>query len=193
MEGEALRAGKERVRENLILPLTKGGMIRKRGVSKSAEDAMLSNLEAPLSYMTSGNLAALAEVVERYAGGKHKNIWPAEVSICNWARDIQCPPTSESRLIRSYFQSAAGQAAQAGGYLVELFFYLKKFGAPPGSYSLSEIKRKADENHRTRARIKREQDCGQVRPSDLSWIEDYYQAQRRCLDLINAKDEGQKA
>ncbi len=131
MEGEALRAGKERVRENLILPLTKGGMIRKRGMPKAAEDEMLANLEARLAYMTADNLKALAEVLERYAGGKHKNVWPAEVSIYNWARAIQFPPASESRLVRSYLQSAAGSAAEVGGYLVELFWYLKKFGAPP--------------------------------------------------------------
>jgi hypothetical protein len=187
MEGEVLRAGKERVRENLIRPLTKGGMIRKRGTSKVAEDEMIANLEARLSYMTESNLKALAEVVERYAGGKHKNVWPAEVSIYNWARAIQFPPASESRLVRSYLQSAAGRAAEGGGYLVELFWYLKKFGAPPNTYSLSEIKREADDNRSARARIKREQEQGRASHRDLNWVEGYYHTERRCLDLINAK------
>lgn len=190
MEGEALRAGKERVRENLILPLIKGGMIRKRGTSKTAEDEMIANLEARLAYMTADNLKALAEVLERYAGGKHKNVWPAEVSIYNWARAIQFPPASESRLVRSYLQSAAGSAAEVGGYLVELFWYLKKFGAPPNTYSLSEIKREADDNRSALARIKREQEVGRASQRELNWVEHYYQTQRRCLDVINAKGEG---
>ncbi|MGB0661311.1 MAG: hypothetical protein ACPGNV_14195 [Mangrovicoccus sp.] len=190
MEGETLRAGKERVRENLILPLTKGGMIRKRGMSKTAEDEMLTNLEARLAYMTADNLKALAEVLERYAGGKHKNVWPAEVSIYNWARAIQFPPASESRLVRSYLQSAAGSAAEVGGYLVELFWYLKKFGAPPNTYSLSEIKREADDNRSALARIRRAQEVGRASQSELNWVEYYYRTQRRCLDVINAKREG---
>ena len=41
MEGDALKAGKARVRAHLIWPLAKGGMVRKRGVSKAEENEQL--------------------------------------------------------------------------------------------------------------------------------------------------------
>lgn len=189
MEGEALRDGKDRVRQNLITPLVKAGMVRKRGVTQASEDEMLANLEARLAYMTEANLKALAEVVTTYASGKHHNNWPAEVSIYNWARRIQLPPASESRLVRSYLQSAAGRAALNGGYLVELFMHLKKWGAPPNDFSMSEIKRKASENQGARDRIKREQASGRASQRDLDWVASYFQALERCEGVIAAKSE----
>ena len=187
MEGEELRSGKERVRTHLIKPLVDGGMTRKRGTSREAESAMLARLEARLAYMTADCLGALVEVIERYAGGKQQNVWPAEVSIYNWARTLQSPPASESRLVRSYLQSAAGRAAQVGGYLVELFLYLKRVGAPPNSYALVEIKRQAEHNQNTLARIEKAQETERASHSDLKWVEGYFQTHKRCADLINAQ------
>ena len=151
MEGQELKDGKERVRTHLIAPLVRRGMVRKRGRSVEDHQKMLDSLEARLAYMAADRLAALAEVVERYAEGPKKNIWPAEVSITNWARRLQEPPASESRLVRSYLQSGAGDAAKSGGYVVELFLYLKKYGAPPNDYSMKEIRSQADDNRRKRA------------------------------------------
>ncbi|XAT57859.1 hypothetical protein GN241_11105 [Rhodobacteraceae bacterium IMCC1335] len=193
MEGAEQKEGKERVRQCLIEPLNQRGMVRKRGRSVEDHDKMLASLEARLAYMFEDRLKALAEVVERYASGPKKNIWPAEVSICNWAVLLQKPPASESRLVRSYLQSGAGDAAKSGGYLVELFFYLKKFGAPPNGYAASQIKQQAEGNQRKRASIQRDQERGRADARDLVWVQGYMDARRRCLDIINAKPKGAAA
>ena len=111
MEGQELREGKARVRAVLIDPLEAGGMQRRSGQKVEDHAAVLASLEARLAYMTEASLAALAEVVERHAGGSRQDRWPGEVPICNWARRIQEPPASESRLVRSYLQSGAGRRA----------------------------------------------------------------------------------
>lgn len=189
MEGQELREGKERVRMNLIEPLVKGGMVRKRGQKVEDHDKFLASLEARLAYMAEDRLQALAEVVERYAGGPQKNVWPAEVSIMNWARLLQEVPASESRLVRSYLQSRAGDAAQSGGYLVELFVYLKRFGAPPNDYSMKGIREEAEYNRCRRVGIERNREKGRASPRDLSWLQSYMDTRRRCLDIIKAKQE----
>jgi len=193
VEGVELKEGKERVRQYLIDPLVSGGMVRKRGQKVEEHDKMLANLEARLAYMFEDRLKALAEVVERYAEGPKKNIWPAEVSITNWARRLQEPPASESRLVRSYLQSGAGEAARIGGYVVELFLYLKKYGAPPNEYSMQQIRDQADDNRRNRLRIERDQELGMASPRDLKWLEGYMATWRRCQDIILARNEGAAA
>ncbi len=189
MEGAELKEGKERVMNALILPLCEKGMVRKRGCSAEAHEKTLANLQARLAYMADDKLAALAEVVERHAEGPKKNIWPAEVSICNWAVRLQEPPASQSRLVRTYLQSGAGDAAKAGGYLVELFLHLKKFGAPPNGYSQSQIRQRAEDNQRRRAGIMRDQAQGSASPSDLNWLAGYMDTRRLCLDIINARKQ----
>lgn len=191
MEGDELRAGKRRVREELIEPLERGGMRRKSGAKVEDHEAFLAGIEARLAYMTRENLAALREVVERYAGGKLKDIWPGEVPIINWARRLQEPPVSQSRLVRSYLQSGAGSAAAKGGYVVELFDYLKKYGQPPNTYSISEIRRRAEDNARWRARVRRLNENGDATPSEMAELHAYYERRRLCLDII--KGEGAAA
>jgi hypothetical protein len=189
LEGQELKDGKARVRLHLIEPLVSGGMMRKRGQKVEEHERFLSSLEARLAYMAADRLQALAEVVERYAGGPQKNIWPAEVSIMNWARRLQEAPASESRLVRSYLQSGAGEAAKSGGYLVELFSYLKRFGMPPNDFAMKEIRDRSEANQRKRSQIQREREAGRASPSDLDWLQRYMEARRRCLDIIKAKEQ----
>lgn len=189
MEGQELKEGKARVRSLLIETLERRGLARRSGVRLEDHQAFLFSLEARLAYMQSEKLIALAEVVERYAGGKLKTNWPTEVSIMNWARLMQVPPASESRLVRTYIQSNAGLAARDGGYLVELFTYLKKWGAPPNDYSMSEIRKEADWNRGRLAAIRRAVAAGRADPAELNWQQGYLQAEARCLDIINAKEQ----
>lgn len=193
MEGQELRDGKARVRRCLIDPLMSKGMVRKRGHTIEDHEKLLASLEARLAYMVEEKLLALADVVETYARGPLKNTWPSEVSIMNWARLLQIPPASQSRLVRSYLQSEAGRAAKVGGYLVELFRYLKHWGAPPNTFSMEKIRAEAETNKGRRARIQREVDAGCASPSDLRWVQEYMDVRRLCLDIIKAKAEGADA
>ncbi|WP_298491567.1 hypothetical protein [uncultured Maritimibacter sp.] len=185
MEGQELREGKARVRAVLIDPLEAGGMQRRSGQKVEDHAAFLASLEARLAYMTEASLAALAEVVERHAGGSRQDRWPGEVPICNWARRIQEPPASESRLVRSYLQSGAGRAAASGGYLVELFRWLKERGVPPGdNFAMASIKGDADDNARRRVRCEEAMKRGTADPREVAWLHGYYDTLRRCEAIM---------
>lgn len=193
MEGEELRLGKERVQVHLVGPLEAKGMVRKRGCSVEEHERFVATICARLAYMTERNLMALADVVERYAGGKQRDVWPSEVSICNWACRLQVPPASQSRFVRTYLQSAAGDAAAAGGYLVELLAHLKKMGTPPNDYVLAQMRADADANRRRLDNIPRDHAQGRASPSDLAWMRDYMAARQLCLDIRAAKVKGAAA
>ncbi len=188
MEGEELKQGKARVYRVLLEPLKERGMARPARMTVAAEQDMMDRLAARLAYMAEDRLQALAEVVEAHGGGKLRNTWPAEVSICNWARRIQQPPAGVSRLVRTMLQSAAGDAAEAGGYLVELFRFLRKHGTPPGdNYGYNLIQSEASENQSRRARILREQQKGIASTGDLDWLRHYMQDRIRAQDIRKAK------
>lgn len=190
MEGQELRDGRKRVKDHLIDPLNRKGMIRNRNTSVSDHEQMLTDLQNFLAYMTIENLAALEEVVERNAEGRNKNLWPVEVSIRNWARRLQMPSASESRLVRSYLQSSAGQAALDGGFLVELFLYLKKMGIPPNDYAYVVIRDEAKQNAGKLESVKRDQQNGRAVPRAVAWAENYRTTKRRCIEIIESKEKG---
>lgn len=192
MEGEVLRQGKERVERILTGPLEMMGMGRKRGVKVEDHAAMLDRLRARLAYMGEDELAALREVVERYATGRDLNTWPDEISVINWARRIQPPPPSESRLVRSYLQSGAGRAAQAGDYLVELFRYLKVQGQPPNEFALSQIIREADERRRDLPRVERAVKDGRASPQEEHGLRVYMNTLARCEAILRARVDAER-
>lgn len=192
MEGEELREGKERVRRVLIDPLVVKGMQRRPGQTVADHGVFLENLEARLAYMSAENLAALSDVVELHAGGRAKNRWPTEVSICNWARRWQKPPASQSRLVRTYLQSAAGRAALAGDYVVELFDHLKRHGnAPTAKYETDMIKARADENRRARAVYERRRDRGLADRRELAELEAHAHKLAICKEIIQQKERAE--
>lgn len=186
MEGEELRAGKERVRTYLIEPLNLVGLSRKSGVKVDQHEAIMETLEARLSYMSADNLAALAEVVERYADGPSKDRWPALTKISDWARDLQRPPPSESKLVRSYLQSAAGSKALQENYVVELRAFLKKWGYPPNAYNYGQIEKEAAENNRTLDAMAITPDH-RLTAEQRKWRDGYERAYKICVTIIDAK------
>lgn len=190
MEGDALKTGKALVKATLIDPLIVRGMKRKAGQNVAAFEAMQESLQARLAYMSRGNLIVLAEMVERLAGGKLQDTWPSEITICNLARKLQEPVASESRMVRSYLQSGAGKAALAGGYLVELFNYLKRYGMPPtNDYAFAMLREKGQESARRRALVAERIERGFVEPADQVWLRDYAEQLARCEDIVNSNQE----
>ncbi|WP_420415910.1 hypothetical protein [Marinovum algicola] len=191
MEGQALKDGRERVRVHLIdyLEHPTRGMVRKPGVSVTEHAAFIEALQNRLAYMTADNLDALAEQCVRYAGGKHRNRWPGEVSIVNWAARLQMPPGSVSRLVRTYLQSAAGQAAMAGGYEVELYDYLRAYGVPSGERAFDLMRDEAVAGRGRRARVRREAEAGMASPSEVAELEAFYRKQGKVRGIITAGQE----
>lgn len=189
MEGDELKAGKERVRVHLIEPLVREGMRRKRGVTVDDHRAFLDRLAALLSYMRADALDMLARRVRMMGGGKKKDIWPSEISIKNWARSLQEPPPSDSRFIRSYMQSAAGQAALAGGYAVELYGYMKRQGVKPTAFALAQLRDRARENACQVQMIRGLAEKGRASNDQLRWVEGYEAATARAMAVVNAGRE----
>ncbi len=193
MEGEELRAGKERVKKHLIDPLNAIGMVRKKGMTIDTHQSVMDGLMARLSYMDEGFLYALAEVVETHAGGPDKDHWPALTLITGWARALQEPPPSESRLVRSFLQSAPGQRAVDGGYIVELRAFLKRNGRPPGDYDMKQILDNASRNSGQRARIEENVNAGRASDQDRQWLEGWRKAHDTCMAIIDSKYKGAAA
>ena len=187
MEGEELKQGRERVRLYLIRPLKDAGMERLNSWKAERETDMLNNLQNRLAYMTVANLEALREVVAHNATGKTKDRWPKELLIEKWAQRLQPRPFSMSRLVRSYIQSGAGRDAHEGGYLVELFFYLRRVGAPPNSFSMAEIRKEAEADRVLRDRaIQARADC-RATSQQLKLLAEYETALARCVEALNSK------
>lgn len=185
MEGEALRDGKARVKIYLIDPLVKKGMQRKQGWTLEQEAELFESLQNYLAYLSQKDLEGLADTIERFAAGKAHDRWPKEINIRRWARRLREPPIRMSRLVRSYVQSGAGRAAKEGGYLVELFDYLKRVGAPPNTYSIQEIMSEAVANQERRNKVR----SGRGTQQDQVWFERYMNRRRICADLLSGKFE----
>lgn len=188
MESEALKAGKDRIRQHLIDPLARQGMKRAGGLTVAQHEAAMEGLAARLAYLTVENIEALAEVVSTKGAGKNKDRWPPELVICNWARQLQEPPPSDSRLVTSYMRSK-GRQAKAEGWAVELYGYLKKMGQPPNDFAMSRLKLDADTNMRTRHRIEREARFGTLSSQDRQWLEWYIHMEGRVAALLDAQDQ----
>jgi len=187
MDREQLKAGKARVQEHLIDALNKKGMERKRSVKVEVFEKSMESLCARLAYMGVEQLQALAELVERMAEGKRKNAWPAEISICNWARRIQQPPPSDSPMVCSVMNSAMGRLAMAGGYQRELYLFLKKHGYPPNDYALGQVRKEGEENIARASRIMAKRHEGVLDPDDAAWLEWYQAGGERVRAVIKNK------
>lgn len=193
MEGEELRAGKERVQKHLIDPLVAIGLIRKKGMTIDTHKSVLDSLTARLSYMDADFLDALAEVVETHAGGPDKDYWPSATLITGWARALQEPPASESRLVRSFLQSAPGQRAIDGGYIVELRQYLKRNGRPPSDYDMKKILDDASRSSGQRRRIEENILNGRATDQDRQWLDGWRKAHDACMAIVDGKTKGAAA
>ncbi|MFN3575526.1 MAG: hypothetical protein ACK4TJ_00855 [Tabrizicola sp.] len=191
---EAERAGRARVREVLIRRLEADGLVRPRGATVAEHGAFLDRLADRLSYLPERDLVVLADCVLRRAGGRQFNEWPAFATIWNLAQTICRTPEPDERrhIMTTWLRSRGGPIARDGGYLVELWRYLRAFGAPPGSAALDMIRREADENRRTRARLSALRERGAARPEDLDWLESYARAEAYCLALV-ARGEDARA
>lgn len=189
MESDALKAGKERVRQHLINPLTSQGMKRAGGLTVAQHEAAMEGLAARLAYLTVPNIEALAEIVAAHGTGKNKDRWPAELVICNWARQLQEPPPSDSRFVTTYLRSRVGRQARAEGWAVELYLSIKKFGQPPNSYVVATLRQEADKNMRSRLRIEEEARGGTVAPQDRQWLDWYLHVEGRVAAIMDAQDQ----
>lgn len=187
--------GRTRVRELFIARLEADGLVRPRGATVAEHDAFLQKLVERLSYLPGPDLTVLAECTLRRAQGKQMNEWPAFATIWNLAQTIcRTPEPDEAKhIMTTWLRSRGGPVARDGGYLVELWRYLRAFGCPPGQLQLDRIKAEAEENRRTRAQAIARRERGIASPSDLDWLERYAKAEDYCLRLVSGGEEARAA
>lgn len=178
-------SGRDLVREVLVGRIEDAGLTRPRGLSVERFTEMKGRLAQHLAYMDRANLETLAEVVIDHAGGKSKTECPAEVVIRQLAHALQPQPFEEKRIVRSWLASVEGPQAEAGGYLVELFRFLRRAGRPPMAYDMQQLREEARQNNRTVVMIRERIERGTAQPADCDWLSAYLadqQAARRIVD-----------
>lgn len=127
-------------------------------MSVAEHEAFLRRLEVRLGYLDADQLVALGAVIEANAGGAGRNVWPAEISIANWAATLQPPPEGEDRLVVSWLGSAAGLRAWEEGPEVAMALrrHLRRKRRPPGPHDMAAIRETAgDWRHRRDAAAER--------------------------------------
>lgn len=188
MTGCAQESGRGRVRERLLNPLIRAGMKKSPRLDTEAYADMLTRLADKLSHLSDEELAGIAVWITRFAKGKERNIWPDEVSIVAQAYFMRPPPPRKNDFVISVLRSEAGRRALSLGYLVELYMALLKFGPPFTKYSLDRLARKAAENQRERARVKRMIDTGRAPEERMQWL-DWYEGHERAAREIMSVSE----
>lgn len=175
--------GKEAVRLHFVQRLADAGVTRCKGMTEARYGDFMKGLIDWLSYMDADNLQTLAELVIENAAGAR---CPSEVFIQQTARNLQKKPPTENRIFSSWLASKEGPPAQAGGYLVELFRFLRQRNMPPSDYDMKKIHELAADNQRTmhliRGRIDRQTDT----PEDRQWMAAWTRDQQTANDIVAA-------
>ena len=165
-------------------------MVRAKGMTLEQFDGMRARLLERLAYMSEANLMTLAEVVIEAAVGPRKDQWPAEVSVINWANDLQRCPPAEHRIVASWLASVEGPRAVAAGIEVELYRFLARFRRPPVSGMDNRSIREAARDNAHQVQLIRERMArGAAAEADQDWLADYI-AQRDHVRAII--ERGQK-
>ncbi|MDO9006345.1 MAG: hypothetical protein Q7V20_23115 [Aquabacterium sp.] len=183
-------AGNQAVRDLLIQPLNDAGLKRPRGLSERAQKDALALLVRDLDHMSAENLRTLCDAVLRQATlpGPGQGHWPAAVLIIAWGHGLQIRPFRLHRLVTSWLSSIEGPKAEAGGWLVQLFRFLRQHKRPPTQFDLSEIRNQAREDNRHLTNVADWVARGTASEPDRQWHEGYLSDQQMARDFV---DQGQ--
>lgn len=143
MEHSEQSAGERQVRELLIKPLERRGLLRPAGQSREQFADMVQDICARLAYMSAGGLMALEEQCAANPGGKGKDRFPIGPVVLKWAAAIEPPADSGSPLIRAVFRHQIGQDALDQGYAPELLALVRRDRRWPGAYALKVLRDQA--------------------------------------------------
>lgn len=163
-------AGRAAVRVHLLARVAEAGVKPPKGKTVAETDEMLTRLVDLLSYMDPANLMTLAEHVLDHAA-LHGLRWPSEIEIRQWAFGMQPRPVTEKRIVTSWLASIEGPAAQAGGYLTELYLWLRLHGRPPAPYDMRIIRERSEDAERQKVILTDRAERGTIQPHDRQWLE----------------------
>ncbi|SDW77803.1 hypothetical protein [Roseicitreum antarcticum] len=162
--------GKAAVRQHLIGRLTDAGLSRPKGMTADQLAAMQGRLVGALAYMDPENLMTLAEGVMDMAAGPLRNQWPSEVIVRNAAHALQRPPFEQPRIVSSWLASVEGPQAEAGGWLVPLYRFLRRAGRPPMPYDMRLMREEAGHDSRQLTLIRERVAAGSASDEDRAWL-----------------------
>jgi len=187
--------GRAVVRRCFVDVVVAQGLQRPRGMSAGVFEQGLSHLIGQLDHMGAENLATLADAVIGAAAksGPDMGRWPAFVLVQSWANGIQRRPFRMHRIVTSWLASIEGPIAEAGGYLTELFQWLRRYQRPPTQFDLGQIKAQATENNRRRALIEDRIMRGVVQPDDQEWHSAYLADAAQARDFVDQGRAGRAA
>lgn len=164
---ENAKPGKALVRELLLDRLTEAGLARRRGTSVQAHEVGMKRLAESLGYMTEDNLRTLAEtIMDQAADG----CWPPEIHIRQLAHALEAPPIAEARVVSSWLASVRGPEAQAEGWLVELYRFLRARRQPPQPWDARRLRAEAEDNARRLELLRERLERGAASAEDRGWL-----------------------
>lgn len=191
MSEEQEPTGRAAVRAHLIDPLNKGGMVRPKRMTVTDHEAELKELLDGLSHMKPADLDGLRKLVISHAEANPVPHWPRAAAILNWAWRTHPPPPRDNSYVISVLRSALGRRARDEGWLVEFFVDARRFGPPPpGEYSISRLKERAERNERQCNRIRQRIEEGSARAVDHQWLEGYHAARAEAESIMDADEAG---
>ena len=190
-------SGAGRVRRILIQPLL--GLSRPRRTSEAQHRDNLDRLARKLSYMDEAPLLGLAELCLGHAGlagvkARVVPVCPADGLILAWGYALQAPPLGQSDYPASVMRSLMGRRAHDGGYGVELLRMARRFGPPPGSYSVVQLQDEARDNRRRLAALRAEVEAGnRLAPDHQRWLDAWHADAEAVERLIAEGDDRREA
>lgn len=181
---QADAAGKAVVREILLRPLS--ALPMPRGV----QVADYERLADRLSYLNPEALRGLAEYALRQSGvartTKGGSRRPLPELLRAWAYGIQPPPPHESEFVGSVMRSVLGAEARDGGWHVQLYRHLRRFGPPlaKSEYAKQQLRDQAERDRLELARVKERLGVGQQSRDDRIFMTAWHDDLRNAEALI---------
>ena len=191
-------SGRAAVRQILISRVSEAGMKPSRGQTQAALDLMFDRLAERLAHMSPLGLRTLADLIldEAIKPGAGQHRWPTELVVRSMAEVIEPSPLAEKRIVRSWLASIEGPKAEAGGYLVALYRWLRRHGRPvlPGDLRMT-IYPEAERDRAQEARLRGYADRGTLRPDEAEWLVAYDAdlAAARAIMVARQDDQEQQA
>lgn len=179
-------SGKAAVRDLLVGRVNAAGLVRRKGMSAEAHDAVLGRLCEHLAYMTPENLRTLAELVIEAGDGPARTWWPAEVTVRGLASALQQRPITQHRIVTSWLASVEGPVAEAGGWLVELYRFLCRHRRPPMAMDQRQLREEAAENNRRMGIVQDRIERGAAQDADRAWLAKYLEDGREARAIVDA-------
>jgi hypothetical protein len=175
--------GKAAVKALLLERLEEAGFLKPRRLGAEAFEKGKAYMAERLAYMTADNLMVLADALVDTAQGSD---WPSEIVVMQLARGIQAPPAATSRALSSWLASVEGPKAVAGGYLVDLYRFIRGKLRPPMPFEMNLVMGRAVENARHRMMVDDRVRRNAASDEDRAWLVSWLGDEREALALVDA-------